>query len=182
MDYSATDAVLDGSVREINKRDVYDSILLSCLRKIRTASTDDQACKSLIFTVPQFVPGHIMTYDIEGAVEYLFVALRDDKEFHVRKMDDPAKLYIRWETVEAKRKRIRSTLAQVDPRPQLRPLHDPPELLRHTWAARSGHDNDDDNEVAESRAATGGRSGNVDDILKSMKNRVVKKNTKKKRG
>ncbi len=150
LSYSANNAVVDGQIRERQKKEVYDAILLMCLRQIRSAATT--SCKSVVFNVPRKMTGHVMTYDIKTAVEYLIVALREDKGFYVRKTSS-TQLYIRWETEEQKEYRIKQKLALKNNNPQKKPLHNP-QRKKKTYAKKVVSHNCD-----------------VDDILDTLKKR-----------
>lgn len=149
--YSAMDAVRTAETRELRRKEVYDKILLRCLAQIDSKANEmSEDNKSLIFTVPEHVSSVLMNYDPATALEYLFVALRDDRGFTVRRVD-ARRLYVRWETIEDKQERIRRALAMRDSRPSTKPLHRPPRRDGSSSAkpdvVHGVNDHDDDPDV-----------------------------------
>lgn len=81
-----------GHQRDKRYRDVYDRILLMCLKQVQDECLTK---KSTIFTIPAQMSTELLPYSVEEVAQYLLVALGEDRRFTVVRVDDE-KLYIRW--------------------------------------------------------------------------------------
>lgn len=84
-------------LRDRRLQEVFDKILLRCLKEIQECCVKQ---KSTIFEIPRFLTADLQPYEQDEVMEYLTVALRDDRGFRVVKVDE-ARLYIRWAPLES---------------------------------------------------------------------------------
>jgi len=116
LNFNADTALKIGELRDRRYKDTYDKILLRCLKQIQVGRPHTpfgngthhwaQGCcseqKSIIFEVPPMLSADLQPYDTAEVLEYLVVALRDDRKFRVVKVDE-RRLYIRWAPLPEKR-------------------------------------------------------------------------------
>lgn len=84
--------------RDKRFRDVYDKILLRCLKQIQQ---DCVSYKSMIFQVPSTLATELLPYEVDEVMRYLVVALGEDRHFTVMRLNDDT-LYVRWEPPDPK--------------------------------------------------------------------------------
>lgn len=95
--YDAREAVRQVAQRERRVKDTYDRILHRCLKQV---SETANACKrSTMFRLPQTCGADCTPLNAKLLMDYLIVALRDDRGFIVVPWD-AHRLYVRWESNE----------------------------------------------------------------------------------
>lgn len=135
LDYNAEEAVLDTMKQSSSREPVYKDILMQCLRQIKGVAEAGHI--STTFTVPSYVTGTVITYKIADAIDYLEVALCEDRKFEVRRIGDTM-LYIRWESEEQKRERRRRARQEVK-----ESIPKPAEPLKMPYLVEGYKDRDD---------------------------------------
>jgi hypothetical protein len=103
-----------GYQRDKRFRDVYERILLRCLKQVQE---ECMTRKSTIFTIPEQMSSELLPYSVDEVAQYLLVALGEDRRFTVVRMGEE-KLYIRWTPPSA---------AAAEKRPPRAAIIQPPE-------------------------------------------------------
>jgi hypothetical protein len=91
--FDAKSAQLCQTLRDRRCQDLFDKILLRCVKQIQ----DDVQLnhKSTIFVIPDSLHGDFTPFQVKDVMEYLLVALREDRQFTVVQVNANT-IYIRW--------------------------------------------------------------------------------------
>lgn len=92
LSFNAAKALQIAELRDRRFKEVYDKILLRCLKQVHECC---ESQRSTLFRIPENLGADIQHYRVEDVINYLVVALRDDRGFIVYKVNENT-LYVRW--------------------------------------------------------------------------------------
>jgi len=123
LSFNAQHAIAIRTASDMRFMRVFNQILVRCLTAILQAAPRQN---SIVFRVPTSLAADVTPYNVEDAVRYLLVALRDDRGFVVMwdgNVSNPV-LYIRWETSAQRKHRMRE-FSQTGKPPAIYPAQMP---------------------------------------------------------